>query len=71
VESTLYSWLLFFQIVFYGFALMATLELLNLQKTIVGKIPLYFVNVNIAIFVAWIKYFCGIRQEIWTPSKRI
>jgi glycosyltransferase involved in cell wall biosynthesis len=34
------------------------------------RIPLYFTTVNIAVLMAWIKYFSGFRIEIWEPSKR-
>jgi glycosyltransferase involved in cell wall biosynthesis len=34
------------------------------------KIPVYFTTVNAATLSAWIKYFAGERQELWTPSRR-
>lgn len=36
----------------------------------VGKIAYYFVIVNAAIFMAWIKFFKGERAIYWEPSKR-
>ena len=35
-----------------------------------ARVALYFTAVNMATLVAWIKYFRGVRQEIWSPSKR-
>jgi hypothetical protein len=35
-----------------------------------GRVALYFSSVNAAILAAWIQYGRGVRQEIWTPSRR-
>ena len=35
-----------------------------------AKVAVYFTTTNAAALVAWIKYFAGVRQEIWSPSKR-
>lgn len=56
-----------------GFYLLATLVYLQVQPVVgslPGKVALYFTVVNTAILFAWIRYFSGVRQEIWTPSKR-
>jgi cellulose synthase/poly-beta-1,6-N-acetylglucosamine synthase-like glycosyltransferase len=34
------------------------------------KIPAYFVSVNAAIMLAWLRYFKGERVTMWDPSKR-
>ncbi|WP_224981918.1 glycosyltransferase family 2 protein [Geomonas agri] len=34
------------------------------------KIPLYFITVNVAIAVAWLRYLRGNRMVMWTPSER-
>jgi len=34
------------------------------------KIPVYFVTVNAAIFVAWWRYIRGTRMVLWAPSER-
>lgn len=34
------------------------------------KIPLYFITVNLAIAVAWLRYLRGNRLVMWTPSQR-
>jgi hypothetical protein len=39
-------------------------------KSIIGKIPLFFTMVNLAIIKAWFLFFIGRRQEIWNPTKR-
>lgn len=65
-------YLLFFigQVIFYLLAFFSSTDRGHLRFRIIGKIPLYFTMVNVAIFVAWWKYLCGTRQEIWNPSKR-
>ncbi len=52
------------------FYLLAALSLAGITRDPFGRIAGYFVNVNAAIAVAWWKYLRGIRQEVWTPSKR-
>lgn len=34
------------------------------------RLPYFFLSVNMAIFLAWIKYFKGERTVLWTPSVR-
>lgn len=34
------------------------------------RIPLFFMVVNVSALIAWFKYFTGVRQELWEPSKR-
>ena len=58
------------QLVFYGLALLASPASSPLHHSIAGKIPLFFVMVNIAIGAAWFRYLRGDRQELWTPSQR-
>ncbi|MCK4587537.1 MAG: glycosyltransferase family 2 protein, partial [Gammaproteobacteria bacterium] len=70
LDQALYKIIFVLQAVFYLFAILAGLKLVGLNNTLIGKIPLYFVNVNLAIIAAWFKYFIGVRQEIWTPSNR-
>lgn len=65
-----YQFTFLLQILFYLVALLAAFHIAKFDEKLFGKIPLYFLNVNIAIFVAWVKYFSGVRQEIWAPSKR-
>jgi cellulose synthase/poly-beta-1,6-N-acetylglucosamine synthase-like glycosyltransferase len=65
-----YMLIMFLQLAFYSLALLGYLEFKSLSNTLPGKIALYFTGVNVAILVAWIRYVSGVRQEIWTPSKR-
>ena len=58
------------QLAFYVLALLAWRGVGPIQSSIPGKIALYFTAVNVAIFYAWIRYFSGVRQELWTPSRR-
>ncbi len=68
--SNFYFLVFWMQITFYTLAILAFYKVVSLQKSIIGKVALYFTMVNISIFIAWIRYFCGIRQEVWSPSKR-
>lgn len=58
------------QAIFYSLGICSMFKVKFLQESILGKIPQYFLLVNLAILVAWWKYLRGMRQEIWIPSKR-
>lgn len=58
------------QLLFYAAALLAYPSASPLHRARIAKIPLFFVMVNIAIAVAWLRYLKGDRQELWTPSQR-
>jgi cellulose synthase/poly-beta-1,6-N-acetylglucosamine synthase-like glycosyltransferase len=58
------------QAILYGVALLAWYEIAGVGATLPGRIALYFVNVNAAVVAAWFRYVRGVRQEIWTPSRR-
>ncbi len=71
--SVVYSWLLGLQILFYllagaYFVFETGSSLPPLLKIL--KIPYYFIVVNAAILMAWIKFFKGERALYWEPSKR-
>jgi len=70
IDGPFYLVFLFLQVVFYLVAIIAGYISATVAKSIVGKIALYFSMVNIAIFIAWIRYFSGFRQEVWEPTKR-
>jgi cellulose synthase/poly-beta-1,6-N-acetylglucosamine synthase-like glycosyltransferase len=70
LDSGFFRAVFLLQLFFYLLAGGAALGLFGLQRTMIGKIPLYFVAVNIAILVAWLRYLRGVRQEIWSPSSR-
>jgi cellulose synthase/poly-beta-1,6-N-acetylglucosamine synthase-like glycosyltransferase len=61
---------LILQIIFYTLFIAASFRLVNLHNKAVGRIPLFFVMVNMAILIAWYRYATGIRQELWDPTKR-
>jgi cellulose synthase/poly-beta-1,6-N-acetylglucosamine synthase-like glycosyltransferase len=69
-DTPFYAFTLGAQIVFYALAALAYFDVGLVASNIVGRIALYFVAVNIAILKAWVLYFSGVRQELWTPSKR-
>jgi cellulose synthase/poly-beta-1,6-N-acetylglucosamine synthase-like glycosyltransferase len=57
------------QCVFY---LAASVSLLGsgMSRNALSKVPYFFCVSNAAILVATMKYMVGIRQEIWSPTKR-
>jgi glycosyltransferase involved in cell wall biosynthesis len=61
-----YNIILIMQLILYGLALTRTS---NESRGII-KIPHYFVQVNWAIAVAWVKFLKGERYVTWSPSKR-
>ena len=66
----LYSAALLAQVIFYGVALAAWVEWSGIQHTLAGRIALYFSSVNAALLLSWWRYGTGVRQELWTPSRR-
>lgn len=69
LNSIGYSIILLLQICFYGIALAGWLAK-SPPSRFAFKIPMYFVTVNLAIFVAWWRYFRGKRMVMWAPSER-
>jgi cellulose synthase/poly-beta-1,6-N-acetylglucosamine synthase-like glycosyltransferase len=57
------------QIVIYGFAFMAYL-IRGLQRSVIFKIPYFFVMANLSILVAWYQHFRGERYVAWDSTKR-
>ena len=70
LESPLYALAFALQAFFYLAALAALRRWISAHRTLPGRIALYFSSVNMAILVAWVQYFRGVRQELWTPSQR-
>ena len=52
------------------FYLLGILGLVGATKDPFSRIAAYFINVNAAIAVAWVRFLGGKRQEVWTPSQR-
>jgi cellulose synthase/poly-beta-1,6-N-acetylglucosamine synthase-like glycosyltransferase len=70
LPSPLYLIALLGQVVFYAGALAALAEWGSVHRSFPGKAALYFSSVNAAILAAWCQYGMGVRQELWTPSRR-
>lgn len=58
------------QLAFYGLGVLALVSRNTIAAWPVGKISGYFTVVNAAVFFASIKWILGIRQEVWTPTRR-
>lgn len=69
-SGPLYGTFLFLQTAFYLLAWLSYKETGRLHSSIYGKIALYFTMVNLSILIAWKRYWSGVRQEVWDPSKR-
>jgi uncharacterized membrane protein len=57
------------QAAFYGLALLGHLAPSARSNPLV-KVPWFFVQVNLAILAAWIRFLRGERIVQWTPSRR-
>lgn len=66
-SSKFYLFLLIGQIFFYGLGIYGW-KFQSLHG--IWKIPMFFLQVNTAIAVAWKKYLTGERVILWTPSER-
>ncbi len=66
-DSFFFQLLLLGQLLFYGVGILGwkTQKLRGLFR-----VPMFFLIVNAAIFIAWIKYLKGDRIVLWTPSQR-
>jgi cellulose synthase/poly-beta-1,6-N-acetylglucosamine synthase-like glycosyltransferase len=69
-EEPFYALALCLQLLFYACAVLAWYEVLGVQNSLVGKVPLFFSIANLAVIVASFKFLSGSRQEIWEPTKR-
>jgi glycosyltransferase involved in cell wall biosynthesis len=69
VNSAGYLVILALQLIFYLIAILAWLKKISAESTLT-KVPMYFLVVNLAIAMAWIKYIKGQRLVMWTPSER-
>jgi cellulose synthase/poly-beta-1,6-N-acetylglucosamine synthase-like glycosyltransferase len=58
------------QLVFYLAALAALIQLGGVDRSLLGRVALYFSSSNAAVLMAWFQYARGVRQELWTPSQR-
>lgn len=69
VGSPFFAVALIVELVCYGLALLGFVVRSLRHKTAV-KVPLFFIVVNAAIAVAWVRYLSGARQVTWNPSER-
>jgi hypothetical protein len=68
--SPFYAALFGLQLLFYALALGGLAGLPVVATSLPAKVAVYFTTTNAAALVAWVKYVAGVRQEIWSPSKR-
>lgn len=68
-EGWIYTLAVWVQLAFYGVAAWGWKSPAAQEKTAV-RIVFFFVQVNIAIAHAWVKYLTGTRMTVWTPSQR-
>jgi len=69
MTSSLYFILLLCHSAFYVVAILAWQKNSPPTHTFL-KIPMYFLIVNAAIFIAWVRYIQGQRVVVWAPSER-
>lgn len=67
LSSKIYASFFCLQIVFYA---LAVIGWMGFSGSFLFRIPLFFSMANFSALWAWAKYFQGVRQEIWEPSKR-
>lgn len=70
LDSPFYVAVFGLQAAFYLVAMAAFAESSPIRRSFFGKVSLYFSTVNVAILAAWFQYGRGVRQELWTPSRR-
>lgn len=70
LDSGWYAALFIVQATFYGLAAAAVFGPARLGRPLVARIAVYFTTVNVATLAAWVKYLTGVRQEIWSPTRR-
>jgi cellulose synthase/poly-beta-1,6-N-acetylglucosamine synthase-like glycosyltransferase len=68
--SLFYLALLLAQVAFYASAAGALVSYGPVAGSLPVKVSAYFTTVTVATMAAWLKYFAGTRQEVWTPTRR-
>ena len=68
--SPFYAALFALQVLFYALACVGFWARIPLASSLPVRIALYFTSANYATLVAWMRFFRGGRQEIWSPSRR-
>lgn len=67
-DSLFFQVLAFLEIVFVGLAILGNTSQ-YLRRSLLFRIPLFFLLSNVAIAVAWTQYWSGKRIITWIPSK--
>ncbi len=67
--TEIYTLILYLQVVFYACVIFAAV-FLALRSLLVFRLPLFFVQVNLAIAHACLLFATGKRMTTWTPSQR-
>jgi cellulose synthase/poly-beta-1,6-N-acetylglucosamine synthase-like glycosyltransferase len=70
IGSPWFALLLAAQLAFYGLAALSLLGPESAVTSMPVKVTAYFTAVNLATLSAWLKYAMGVRQELWSPSRR-
>ncbi len=70
VGSSPYLVVFIVQVMFYLLAIVGWKGPRVMAQASVFRIPYYFCLVNCAALVAWVRFFYGVRLEIWEPSRR-
>ena len=68
-EGVIYPLILLGQLLFYGLALLGW-RVEAARSNALVKLVFFFVQVNVAIAQACLRYFSGQRMTVWTPSQR-
>jgi cellulose synthase/poly-beta-1,6-N-acetylglucosamine synthase-like glycosyltransferase len=68
--SALYLALFVGQAGFYALAAAGLTAVPVLSSSLPVRVSSYFTTVGLATMLAWIKYAAGVRQELWSPSRR-
>jgi cellulose synthase/poly-beta-1,6-N-acetylglucosamine synthase-like glycosyltransferase len=68
--SPFYLAVFLMQVGFYAAAVAALGRLGGIDRSLPGKVALYFSASNVAVLLAWVQYARGVRQELWTPTQR-
>jgi cellulose synthase/poly-beta-1,6-N-acetylglucosamine synthase-like glycosyltransferase len=55
---------------FYALAAAGLAAVPVLSSSLPVRVSSYFTTVSLATMMAWIKYAAGVRQELWSPSRR-
>jgi cellulose synthase/poly-beta-1,6-N-acetylglucosamine synthase-like glycosyltransferase len=68
--SAFYTMAFAAQAIFYVLALVALEGPTRIAGWLPARISLYFTAANVATASAWLRFFAGTRQELWSPSRR-